>query len=142
MPTFCYTEIKEMIPMGSPKGKKHRVFTKEEKLRIVKEYLCAHETMHKFGVEHNLNISVLRYWVRNYSEKGEEGLASYRDKCGNKYSALHTSNSLDEMGKLELRMLKLETDLARLKKGYLVKGSGSQKEYVTGSGKIFKLSKN
>ena len=128
--------------MGSPKGKKHRVFTKEEKLRIVKEYLCAHETMHKFGVEHNLNSSVLRYWVRNYSEKGEEGLASHRDKCGNKYSALHISNSLDEMGKLELRMLKLETDLARLKKGYLVKGSGSQKEYVTGSGKIFKLSKN
>jgi hypothetical protein len=45
-------------------------------------------------------------------------------------------------GKLELRMLKLEADLARLKKGYLVKGSGSQKEYVTGSGKTFKLSKS
>ena len=27
-------------------------------------------------------------------------------------------------------------------KGYLVKGSGSRKEYVTGSGKIFKLSKS
>ena len=57
-------------------------------------------------------------------------------------AALHIGNSLDEMGKLELRMLKLEADLARLKKGYLVKGSGSRKEYVTGSGKIFKLSKS
>lgn len=128
--------------MGAPKGKKHRIFSKEEKLRIVKEYLQTHVTMHKFGVEHDINSSVLKNWVRKYSELGEDGLVSHTDKRGNRYSALHTSNSLDEMGKLELRMLKMETDLARLKKGYLVKGSGSQKEYVTGNGKIFKLSKS
>ena len=128
--------------MGSPKGKKHRMFSKEEKLRIVKDYLKTHETVNKFAIEHNLHSSVLKNWIRKYGELGEEGLASHRDKCGNRYAALHIGNSLDEMGKLELRMLKLEADLARLKKGYLVKGSGSQKEYVTGSGKIFKLSKS
>ena len=36
---------------------------------------------------------------------------------------------------------KLEADVARLKKGYRVKGSGSQKEFVTGSGKSFRSSK-
>ena len=38
-------------------------------------------------------------------------------------------------------MAKVEADIARLKKGYQVKGSGSQKEFVTGSGKSFKSSK-
>lgn len=35
----------------------------------------------------------------------------------NKYAALHTSKTLDITGQLELRMLKFETDIARLKKG-------------------------
>lgn len=56
-------------------------------------------------------------------------------------AALHTSKTLDEMGQLQLRMAKLEADVARLNKGYRVKGSGSQKEFVTGSGKSFRSSK-
>lgn len=79
--------------------------------------------------------------MKDYAEKGEEGLASHRNRCGNRYAALHTSKTLDEMGQMQLRMAKLEADVARFKKGYLVKGSGSQKEFVTGNGKNFKSSK-
>ena len=32
---------------------------------------------------------------------------------------------------LELKIMKLEIENARLKKGYLAKGDGAQKEYVT-----------
>jgi hypothetical protein len=80
-------------------------------------------------------------WLQEYAEQGEEGLASHRNRCGNRYAALHTSKTLDEMGQLQLRMAKLEADVARLKKGYQVKGSGSQKEFVTGNGRSFKSSK-
>ena len=86
-------------------------------------------------------LGMFERWMKEYDEQGEAGLASHRDRCGNRYAALHTSKTLDEMGQLQLRMAKLEADVARLKKGYRVKGSGSQKEFVTGSGKSFRSSK-
>ena len=95
----------------------------------------------EFAKEHGINISILKRWMKDYAEQGEDGLASHRNRCGNRYAALHTSKTLDELGQLQLRMAKLEADVARLKKGYQVKGSGFQKEYVTGSGKNFKSSK-
>ena len=45
--------------MCSPKGKKHMVFSKEEKLRNVKDYFKTHETVNKFAIEHNLHSNVL-----------------------------------------------------------------------------------
>ena len=127
--------------MGAPKGKPHRKFTKEEKLAYITEFQEAHVSQSKFAKEHGLYVRMFQRWLQEYAEQGEEGLASHRNRCGNRYAALHTSKTLDEMGQLQLRMAKLEADVARLKKGYQVKGSGSQKEFVTGSGKSFKSSK-
>ena len=120
--------------MGAPKGKPHRKFTQEEKLAYIAEFQAAHISQSKFAKEHELNLSMFKRWMKEYAEQGKEGLASHRNRCGNRYAALHTSKTLDEMGQLE-------ADVARLKKGYLVKGSGSRKEFVTGSGKSFKSSK-
>lgn len=124
--------------MSALKGKPHRSFTQQQKIEYVEKFLQSHISYSKFAAENNLNCSVIKKWVKQYSEEGPEGLASHADRKGNHYAALHTSNSLDEIGQLELRMAKLEADVARLKKGYLVKGSGSNKEFVTGSGKSFK----
>ena len=123
--------------MGAPKGKPHRKFTQAEKLAYISEYQDAHISQSKFAKEHGLNLSMFERWMKEYAEQGEVGLASHR----NRYAALHTSKTLDEMGQLQLRMAKLEAAVARLKKGYRVKGSGSQKEFVTGSGKSFRSSK-
>ena len=95
-----------------------------------------------FLEEQGIDYGCFCRWLKQYTEEGTEGLASHRNRCGNRYAALHTSKTLDEIGQLQLRMAKLEADVARLKKGYQVKGSGSQKEYVTGSGRSFRLSKN
>ena len=141
--TFLYTEnMKGVERMGAPKGKPHRKFTAEEKLTYITKCQESHISQSRFAKEEGINVSVLQRWMREYAEQGIEGLASHRNRCGNRYAALHTSKTLDEMGQLQLRMAKLETDVARLKKGYQVKGSGSQKEFVTGSGKSFRSSKN
>lgn len=124
--------------MGSPKGKVHRVFTQEEKLKHIEEYYKSHKSGRQYALEVGLNYGCFCRWLKAYSEEGDAGLASHRNRCGNRYAALHTSKTLDEMGQLQLRMAKLEADVARLKKGYQVKGSGFQKEYVTGNGKSFK----
>ena len=52
-------------------------------------------------------------------------------KSGNVYAALHTSKSLTKEERLELENMKLKIENERIKKGYLVKGVGADKEYVT-----------
>ena len=50
--------------------------------------------------------------------------------------------SLSEVERLRLLVAKQEVEIARLKKGYWVEGAGAIKEYVTGSEKNTKSSKN
>ena len=50
---------------------------------------------------------------------------------GNPYAALHTKKNLSELERLELENLKLRIENERLKKGYMVKGVGANKEFVT-----------
>lgn len=127
--------------MGAPKGKKHRNFSQEEKINYVEQFFESHKSGRQYAKDSGIDYGCFCRWLKAYNQEGEEGLASHRNRCGNRYAALHTSKSLDEMGQLQLRMAKLEADVARLKKGYQVKGSGSRKEFVTGSGKSFKSSK-
>ena len=74
-------------------------------------------------------------------EEGEAGLKP-KPRKGNPYSALHTSKTLTEVERLRLLVAKQEIEIERLKKGYWVEGVGASKEYVTGSGKITKSSKD
>ena len=120
--------------MGCPKGVKHRSYTPEEKLDIVKmnteQYLSPAGITKITGIsEHNV-----RRWIGLYSKEGMEGLKP-KGKKGNPFSALHTSKSLTKEERLELENLKLKIENGRLKKGYLVKGGGVRKEYVSISGK-------
>ena len=47
----------------------------------------------------------------------------------NEYQSLNaTKNKIEE---LELELMKKDIEIARLKKGYMVKGVGAEKEFVT-----------
>ncbi|MDE8314802.1 ArsR family transcriptional regulator [Erysipelothrix rhusiopathiae] len=61
---------------------------------------------------------------------GKEGLKN-KKKTGNRFSALHTSKSLTEIERLLLEILKQDIEIARLKKGYHVKGVGVNQAFVT-----------
>ena len=115
--------------MGCLKGIKHRTYTEDEKLKIVKmnveQYLSSYE-ISKITRVSDKNI---RRWVKQYSEEGIEGLKTKRR--GNPFAALHTSKTLTKEERLELENLKLKIENERLKKGYLVKGGGAEKEYVS-----------
>jgi len=121
------------------KGTPHRRFSKEEKLRIVKMHLDEHKSIRQIERETSVRNSLVSTWVKRYLEEGEDALEPHN---GNPYSALHTSKSLNEVERLRLMVAKLEVENARLKKGYWVEGAGANKEYVTGSGKTMKSSKN
>ena len=125
--------------MGCTKGKPHRKWTKEEKLKIIHLHLDGHISIREIEKEYGIEHSLVSHWVKIYLEDGENALEPHN---GNPYAALHSSKSLSEVERLRLMVAKLEVENARLKKGYWVEGVGANKEYVTGKGKTTKSSKN
>ncbi len=123
----------------SKKGIPHRRWSKEEKMEIVRLHLEEHLSIEQIEREYGVNHTLVSAWTKKYLEEGEDALESHR---GNPYAALHTSKSLSEVERLRLLVAKQEVEIARLKKGYWVEGVGANKEYVTGSEKTTKSSKN
>ena len=117
--------------------KKNTMRSPEEKEAIVLEYLndkhpSCRKTADKYGISHRR----FEVWIKQYRESGIDGLRSQTGKSkhpgkGNPYSGLQNKKNKTREEELELENLKLKVEVARLKKGYLVKGVGSKKEYVT-----------
>ena len=122
--------------MGRPKGGKNRRWTKEEKLKIINRHLIDKIPLRQVAIEFNIAHGMLSNWITKYLECGEDALTATRG--GNRFAALSTSKSLTEVERLRLIVAKQEVEIARLKKGYFVKGVGASREYVTGREKTMK----
>ena len=121
------------------KGTPHRRYSKDEKMKYVRLHLDEHMSLRQIEKEYGIGNSLVGAWVKKYLEEGEEALEPHN---GNPYAALHKSKSLTEVERLRLLVAKQAVEIARLKKGYWVEGAGANREYVTGSGKTTKFSKN
>ena len=121
------------------KGTPHRKFSKEEKMKYVRLHLDEHVALSQIEREHGIRNTLVAEWIKRYLQDGEDAL---EPRNGNPYAALHRSKNLSEVERLRLLVAKQEVEIARLKKGYWVEGVGVNKEYVTGSGKTTKFSKN
>lgn len=127
-------------PKGSA-GKKQRKWTVEEKLEIVKKHVAEHISYFSLRDIYQVNPGQIHAWVKRYLENGEEGLKP-KDNKRNIMAHLYRKKSLTELEELELENFKLKLEVERLKKGYTVKGVGSNKEYVPTSKMNIKSSKN
>ena len=123
----------------SKKGIPHRKFSKEEKMKYIRLHLEDHLSVGQIEQEYGIGHALVSSWVKRYLQDGEDAL---EPRNGNPYAALHRSKSLSEVERLRLLVAKQEVEIARLKKGYWVEGVGANKEYVTGSGRTTKFSKN
>ena len=121
------------------KGTPHRKFSKEEKMKYVRLHLDEHIALRQIEREYGIRNTLVAEWVKRYLQDGEDAL---EPRNGNPYAALHRSKNLSEVERLRLLVAKQEVEIARLKKGYWVEGVGANREYVTGSGKTMKFSKN
>ena len=121
------------------KGTPHRRYSKEEKMKYVRLHLDEHIPLRQIEREYGIRNSLVAEWVKRYLQDGDEAL---EPRNGNPYAALHRSKNLSEVERLRLLVAKQEVEIARLKKGYWVEGVGADREYVTGSGKTTKFSKN
>ena len=111
---------------------KNTMRSAEEKEQIVLESFqkgCS-QIARKYDIER----SVLIRWRRKYRENGIDGLRSQTGKMSrgfNHLAGLNRKKNKTKEEELQLKVMKLEIEVARLKKGYQVKGVGSKKESVT-----------
>lgn len=130
-----------MINMGRPKGGKNKKWTFEDRLKFVKMNLDDHISPVTIESGFGVSRNTLYGWVVKYLRSGEEGLVN-KKLPGNKIAALTSSKNLSREEYLELENIKLNIEIERLKKGYLVKGDGAKKEFVSIKDVNTKSSKN
>ena len=113
--------------MARPIGTKNVMRTPEEKEKLVLEYFDSKVGYRKFAESKNIYPSIFIKWIKLYRESGLEGLKSKTGKTGTGKGNFKRT----EIEQLKEDLLKKEIELMRLKKGYVVKGVGAKKEYVS-----------
>ena len=124
--------------------RQNRKYSAEFKINCVKKVLEEHVSQNEICREYGIVRRNIQRWIRDYQEFGVEYFYEEHrgNHGGNPFAALHTSKSLSREERLELENLKLRIENERLKKGYMVKGVGANKEYVTTLDANTKSSKN
>lgn len=117
--------------MGRPCGTKNNMRTPEEKEKIVLEYLNSNVGYRVIARNYNINPGLFNIWINKYRDKGINGLKSSVGKHGNTQNCGKYKRNKTEVEKLKDKLLKKEIEIMRLKKGYVVKGVGAKKEYVS-----------
>jgi transposase-like protein len=112
--------------------KKNNMRSPEEKEIIVKKYLSG-ETAVKLASEYDFYVKLIYQWINKYQKFGIEGLKSKtgKYKSTSKNIGLYLRKPKNKIEELEIELMKKDIEIARLKKGYNVKGVGQKKEYVT-----------
>ena len=109
--------------MGRPKGGKNKYWTKEEKLKLVKEHIEQHVSTIEITNREKISNGMYNNWLKKYLELGEKGLEN-KKKPGNPLIKYSVKKNLTEIEKLEYENMKLRIENERLKKGYMVEGDG------------------
>lgn len=117
--------------MARRKGGKNRKWSAEERLKYVLMCEENHIPTSTVAKTENIPYGTLNGWLRRYRRGGESALNPEKLHPGNKYAAIRSSKSLTELERLKLLVEKLQVENERLKKGYVVKGVGANKEFVT-----------
>lgn len=104
----------------------------EEKMEILKRYFNG-ETAVKLENEYGLAPNYLYKWINKYNKEGIDGIKSKTGKSTTKHEnmGLYLKKPKNKIEELEIELMKKDIEIARLKKGYNVKGAGHEKEFVT-----------
>lgn len=112
--------------------RKNNMKSPKEKEIIIKRYLSG-ESITKLADEYKIGRRQIYNWIKKYQDNGIEALKSNTGKksYSNPNAGLHLRKPKNKIEELELEIMKKDIEIARLKKGYNVKGVGQEKEFVT-----------
>ena len=103
--------------------------TSEEKEFIIKDYYSGTGIM-EIERKYNISDSSFYKWKKQYEENGLEELKVQIKKEYNPNRGLHLRKPKNKIEELDFEIMKKDIEIARLKKGYNVKGVGRKKEFV------------
>ena len=106
------------------KGQKFKMWTSEEKYKLIKPLLDREKGIRTYSREIGINSGLLYAWIKKFREQGMEGLIN-KKKPGNPLSKYQNKKNLTKEEQLEYDNIKLRIENELLKKGYLMKGDGS-----------------
>ena len=106
--------------------------TPEEKEKIVKQFLNG-QSATTLARKYNVLVRRIYEWKDKYIKEGLEGLKSKTGKTSkhHEHMGLYLRKPKNKIEELEIELMKKNIEIARLKKGYNVKGVGQEKEFVT-----------
>ena len=106
------------------KGQKFKLWTAEEKYRIIEQIIKYEKSSKQVTRETGINNGMITQWVHKYNDFGMEGLES-KKKPGNPLAKYSRRKVLTKEEQLEYENMKLRIENELLKKGFLMKGDGS-----------------
>ena len=106
--------------------------TPKEKEKILKDYLNG-ASISTIVKKYKVRDFLIYRWLKKYNENGIDGLKSKTGKhsSSHKHKGIYLRKPKNRIEELELEIMKKDIEIARLKKGYIVKGAGQEKEFVT-----------
>lgn len=110
---------------------KYNMRSPKEKEKILKEYYSEKIGRNEICRKYHISTQTLRKWRMKYEEFGIKGLKSQTGTKKGGTKGQGNRKPKDKIEELELELMKKEIEIARLKKGYMVKGVGAEKEFVT-----------
>ena len=110
--------------------KKQTILSVKTKEKIIKRYLNGESPM-KLSKEYDFTRQHFYVWLKRYQENGIDGLKYHVKEENKKNMGINLRKPKNRIEELELELLKKDIEIARLKKGYIVKGVGAEKEFVT-----------
>ena len=110
--------------------REYTILSPKVKEKIIKRYLNGESPM-KLSKKYNFTRQHFYVWLKKYQENGLDGLISNSGKNSNGNKGKYLRKPKNKVEELEIELMKKEIEIARLKKGYMVKGVGAEKEFVT-----------
>lgn len=104
--------------------------TIKEKEIIIKDYLSG-TGMREIERKYLVRNAQVYQWLERYKKNGIEGLKSNTGKSKGGNKGIWSRKPKNRIEELELEIMKKDIEIARLKKGYMVKGVGAKKEFIT-----------
>jgi transposase-like protein len=106
--------------------KQLKYWSQEEKLRLVK--MAYKIGMRETGRRENIPSAMISIWTKKYEKEGKESLKSKR---GFRMPYKNKTRFSSKEEQLEYEIVRLKVENERLKKGYIVKGVGQKKEFIS-----------
>lgn len=116
------------------------LYSDDEKFHIIQDHMSNRLSIRACATKYNVAVTSIVMWLRSYRLHGKDGLKSQvgKKKGHGKGRPLGTFKAKTTIEELEKENIKLQIEIERLKKGYLVKGVGAKKVFVSINNKNFK----